>query len=579
MTYLSLRPPQRGGREFPREKVSHWKSNFPAMTEFLAWFAEQVQAPMPVERDELMYFHMLRNEVYHAGNGLVPSRAHVDGARAGAVWTLSLLFDIDAEALLSGNGVTDDVPIDEVSAQTALLEQFISLRRKVDELFVATNKAPDAAMGILTRVQQAESEGIIDVSGLDSELAEVDEIKRKIVNGEQVDVSEEHLRDLVGKLGALSERFQKQLRDVQRSMSEAAFRAALKLRARGGVAGLVIQATGTGMTMSVMAYLLRCRESVELGQIHHMVLCDRRSVAHQLAARSESMMRDYPLMDMVAATGIDQLTALLAAPSPCLVVTTVQQIRSAAMQVVETPTLITFVQHVPSAALQRELLRRFPSGIFVTFASVPPNDRELVSDRLGPVIGTYELREAISDGFLRPPIVEYRRLRALVDGTFGHGGRAVEREPTKLPDISVFAREASLDFSRRIAAEGEGGALILVENRSVAEAMVSALNAELVALHTSAQMTPKVGVLYPGDLSAINQTVQRFDGSGAPVILVLPIRLLDMHGVDIKTAKYWYVACRVPEAMRERVLSAASRLARPENDSTVVIDYADNVWT
>src|ERR1700755_1259629 len=100
-TYLSLDPIQRGGRQYPREEIERWKASFHSKLAFLDQHASSVRAEIKPDRAEMVYYHRLRNELYHNGNGVVPAESNIRGVREAALRTFSLLFECDAESLLA----------------------------------------------------------------------------------------------------------------------------------------------------------------------------------------------------------------------------------------------------------------------------------------------------------------------------------------------------------------------------------------------------------------------------------------------------------------------------------------------
>src|ERR1700754_2610070 len=70
-TYLSLHPSQRGGRQYSREDVAKWLANFHSKLAFLELHASLADVPMPQDPASMVFYHGLRNDLYHGGNGVV----------------------------------------------------------------------------------------------------------------------------------------------------------------------------------------------------------------------------------------------------------------------------------------------------------------------------------------------------------------------------------------------------------------------------------------------------------------------------------------------------------------------------
>ncbi len=92
-TYLNLHPIQRGNRTYPRADVQSWLENFHTKVDF--FFAEcSTRTINPTaKKDELVWFHEVRNGQYHNGGAAIPQRRELDGVRSAAVEIFSVLFD------------------------------------------------------------------------------------------------------------------------------------------------------------------------------------------------------------------------------------------------------------------------------------------------------------------------------------------------------------------------------------------------------------------------------------------------------------------------------------------------------
>jgi hypothetical protein len=100
-TYLGLHPIQRGNREYPKADVDGWLRNF--HTKVDCYFAEcQNRSVTPnAKKDEIIWFHDVRNGQYHKGGAAIPQRRELDGVRAAAMEVFGVLFDqADVEAVL-----------------------------------------------------------------------------------------------------------------------------------------------------------------------------------------------------------------------------------------------------------------------------------------------------------------------------------------------------------------------------------------------------------------------------------------------------------------------------------------------
>lgn len=92
-TYLNLHPIQRGNRTYAGADVLAWLQNFHTKADF--FFAECVArsvAPVAM-KDEIVWFHDVRNGQYHNGGAAIPQRRELDGVRLAAMEIFGVLFD------------------------------------------------------------------------------------------------------------------------------------------------------------------------------------------------------------------------------------------------------------------------------------------------------------------------------------------------------------------------------------------------------------------------------------------------------------------------------------------------------
>jgi len=93
-TYLSLKPIQRGDREYKNEDVQAWLKDH---TTKLSFFYEELgrrQQGLKYPEAELRWFHQVRNDVYHSGIGGIPNEHCLRGVREAAMWAFSVLFEV-----------------------------------------------------------------------------------------------------------------------------------------------------------------------------------------------------------------------------------------------------------------------------------------------------------------------------------------------------------------------------------------------------------------------------------------------------------------------------------------------------
>lgn len=102
-TYLGLHPSQREGLRLSKADTDKWRVSYLTKLEFLEYYVTVIlRGRMAFGRDEILYFHRVRNEIYHGSGAHVPSLSDLSGIRAAALWVFAVLFKLDPETLLAG---------------------------------------------------------------------------------------------------------------------------------------------------------------------------------------------------------------------------------------------------------------------------------------------------------------------------------------------------------------------------------------------------------------------------------------------------------------------------------------------
>ena len=120
-TYLTLKPIQRGGREYRKEDVSEWLRNYHTKLDYFLEENAERGLPEHQSKDVIAWYHDQRNEQYHGGSSGVPEQATLDGIRQSALWVFSVLFDVPnieqiLEEELAKGEATTTIPDDLLAA-------------------------------------------------------------------------------------------------------------------------------------------------------------------------------------------------------------------------------------------------------------------------------------------------------------------------------------------------------------------------------------------------------------------------------------------------------------------------------
>lgn len=201
-TYLQLHPKQRDGRVYERKKIEQWLTNFHTKLEFLEEFSGACGKSIEVPIDEIVWYHQLRNELYHSGNGMTPEAHCLEGARRAALWTFSVLFGIDTVSLLNDRGFV-------ASKQSSKEDFALTSRAQFLEKYI---KAENAILVALKKTGRLEIQrqrvrlrsGWLLLKNLDSStpadfdaiIIRATEVRNSIVHGESIGFINHNLVEL-----------------------------------------------------------------------------------------------------------------------------------------------------------------------------------------------------------------------------------------------------------------------------------------------------------------------------------------------------------------------------------------------
>ncbi|NHF67030.1 hypothetical protein [Xanthomonas hortorum] len=557
VTYLDLNPAQRGGISYRQEDVTHWKRNFHTKLEFIERFANSKATSMPVQRDEMIYYHSLRNDLYHGGNGTVPALYAIEGARRAALWIVTLLFDVDAEALLGEDVDLALAQIQPASPETEFLGQFLDIKKTLDEVLTVLHATVAADSSLDERMRVVPPEARLQT--LASRVtAEAELIKQRLVEGQPTGISDTELQSLTKQLSSLSSYYRNRLHAYHLELIEAALEATLRKRSTGGIAGLIQQPTGSGVTSSLIGYLARCRESDELGSIPQIVIVDRLDVAERLIYSIRQAQSEDATLDVVRADSRKELHQLLLDNRPRLVVATQQSISMLETTIPHMCLVVGLsLRSVESAA--QAWLRIFPHGIFIAFG----NHHERRTDTAWvPLIAEYRFQQAVSDGHMRPVAIELR------DGASTDRVRLVDASDAT---VAAYARQILEDFAVRVGSGIFLKSIVVTDSAVATQRLLKALASSHPAMSLA-----NLQVHALGQTDNPSDVWQTFQNGGKPQLFVSTYSRL--VGADPGSGTAYYVTCPLSISFQTRITAMAGRPSRDASAPGLIVDLAGNHW-
>jgi hypothetical protein len=186
--YIRLHPKLRKGKELKREEVDAASKNYHTKLEFLDKHLSGGTAGPAVPLETILWYHQLRNELYHSGNGMVPERHVVEGAFEAALAVFSALFGTDPSPLVKGDRPSNPpratIPISsQHSEQMEFLRAFIEFEQTLVALVGPIQPSANRAGPSVPEMWRAAA-GSDDALRDDSDrVMEIIRIRNQLVHG------------------------------------------------------------------------------------------------------------------------------------------------------------------------------------------------------------------------------------------------------------------------------------------------------------------------------------------------------------------------------------------------------------
>lgn len=590
VTYLSLNPIQRAGRKFETADVERWSKNFHTKIEFLEHYVVSLlAAPMRVGRAEIIYFHGLRNDLYHGGNGFVPAEEHLEGIREASLWVFSTLFGYSAEDFLlperKTSGPVVMLPLPGLSPTTAFLQAYIALKKNLDRVHADAGSSyiPQFHTQKIRLRETAEiySVGLLDQ--YDPLVKEAKTVSDAIVDGKSSQKSVASLKSLTNRLNDVSELVDSRLRNYQLVIVEAAIRATANAALPNGdrKAGVVWQVTGSGLVSSLVSYVVRARLLPAMRDRHVVLLADRTEIALQIHDQIRHLTLDDKSIPSVLSKTNSGLIAALQEKRPQIVVAASRAIdRKAVMTekecLVVGHNLNERCEYLPNA---------FPNSTRILFTNTPPEQPSKTLRVFGRVIGKYDLSQAFSDRMVVHTLIEHRGL-----GEEGNQSPKPDRHmganTQPLPKLGArVMTEESLRWIggdivrhfqlRQTSWVGKG--IVVVPSISAGEALYRAMTAAWQSEYGVTESGDTIRMLSSSGSSVeTTNALKRFKDQNDPLALLIIVRGA-VSGNDSPLVHTIYVLSELSKRARYQLVGRVSRSAGGKLNG-LIVDYAGQDW-
>jgi hypothetical protein len=185
--YIRLHPKLRKGVELRREEVDAALKNYHTKLEFLDKHVSSGTAGPAVPVETILWYHQLRNELYHSGNGMVPERHVVEGALEAALAVFSALFGTDPSPVVKGTRTTSPpraaIPVSsQHSEQMEFLRAFIEFEQTLVTLVGPIQPRANRAGPSVPEMWRAATEDNGSLRGDSDRVIEIVRIRNMLVH-------------------------------------------------------------------------------------------------------------------------------------------------------------------------------------------------------------------------------------------------------------------------------------------------------------------------------------------------------------------------------------------------------------
>lgn len=586
-TFLDLNPKQRAGVAFRREDVDRWLTNFHTRLDFVENFVTSVtKQGMQHDKLAILFFHDLRNRIYHREGALRPRFEHVEAARDAAVWVFGALFGIDADAFLAAETAGTAVEIPETREpppESKLFELYLDLKQEVEELKSAMTQQGRAAVTDEQIIEEIASTADTETGKrLTEAFHRSDEVVQALTDTQSIKPSAEELDELGTLMKELKDHISQALRQHNQRLAEHAARSTVVAVERGEhTIGVVSQSLGTGLALTAAAYVDLISRHSNLRQFSLLVVGDRRALVKQLYERCRRIFAETSRP--VLRIGSDALEILKQGSLPCVAIGTVQALSRA----MEEGVLLrnTIVISVYFDVFSHPIAERLQGQFLISFTNVA---RSILRSGV-PVIGNYSFKEAVVDGALVPvqifikdlfwrgwkeeELILRAELRAnLPDDLclYDEVDKSFQRSPLTPRDVDLLAKDVVEDH---FGPRNRRKSLLVVNSIEIGQAFVSALRRAALELDKTGAF---VEILSSENEYPDNTYLEAvFDSPHSSVSLLVVIRMWPR--LAARTVTCVYLTCRVAGQEMKRLVESLS-VPRDGKEAAVIVDYYENEY-
>lgn len=342
-------------------------------------------------------------------------------------------------------------------------------------------------------------------------------------------------------------------------------------------AGIVLQAIGTGLGLSVASYVEQVRLNPLMQKTHICIVVDQLTYATQIY---ETLLNALQVERQVTISFPQRKNALIDAlrfEAPSIIVTTIQQINLLEVEVTKECLLVGYGWH----AAYKKMCEFFPNSVYILFTHrFPILDSDFL-EIFGDIVVEYGVKD-LPDAFPSVPIelISIEFLNRLIHDEFGQNfnGRLTQKSLFESDSyVSKLSQYIIQDFEKR-QNQWKGKGIIIVPDIKSATTLTRAILEIMPLWSEESDKTDYIRSI-SGELSSGERVelIERFSKPDDNLSILVVTGSFLNSGIDVPVLNTIYLTSAISKQMLSQLKNLLARPMQGKN-SAYVIDFGANDW-
>ncbi len=186
--FIRLHPKLRDGVELTKEEVEKATRNYHTKIEFLDKYMESQKLSVAVPIEAIVWYHQLRNELYHSGNGMVPEIHVLEGARSAAITVFHALFKVDILTMLGEKPIKPSKPSEPIpyiaqNDEMEFLRLFIEFERALENSLQSFSSKLDPRRRTVRQMWEEYKQFVNTPKEWDKAIQRIVDVRNRVAHG------------------------------------------------------------------------------------------------------------------------------------------------------------------------------------------------------------------------------------------------------------------------------------------------------------------------------------------------------------------------------------------------------------